>query len=142
MSDYREWTLSRGVQPPVSFVGELLLHSDGVAGISLWQSLASKGRWHALSVFRTREGRLLVYIAFRTRVTGELDNREVFTCEQPAELPALFAQYQQVAFPVIAQRMVGDPAKRQREAVELLARFQRQVAELLRSLPSTASRIG
>ncbi len=141
MSELKEWTLSRGTQQPVTFTGELVLHADGISGISLWQSFASKGRWHSLTLFRTGEGRYLLYVVFRTRVHGELDNREVFTCAELGELPALLTQYQQVAFPIIAQRMVGDPVRRQREAVDLLARFQRQAAELLRALPSTAARI-
>ena len=142
MSESKEWTLSRGVQQPVTFTGELLLHADGISGISLWQSLASKGRWHSLSLFRTREGRYLLYVVFRSRVHGELDNREVFTCADLGELPPLLVQYQQVAFPIIARRMQGDPRKRQRDSVELLARFQRQVADLFTALPSAATRIG
>lgn len=138
MPEMREWTLTLGVKPPVAFVGELIAHQDGVSGISLWQSLVSKGRWHALSIFKTREGRYVVYICFRTRVTGELDNREVFDVDAPAHLAAVFAQYQQVAFPMIAQRMVGDMASRQRATVELIARFQTQVSGLLASLPGGA----
>ncbi len=138
MAEAREWTLMRGVQAPVVFTGELLYHHDGVGGISLWQSLASRGRWHALSVFRSREGRLVVYLCYRTRMAGEIDNREVFMVDRVDELPALFSQYQQVAFPVIASRMPLDALRRQREVMDLLARFQAQVAKLLSALPGGA----
>ncbi len=138
MAESRQWTLTRGVQAPVVFTGELLFHHDGIGGISLWQSLVSRGRWHACSVFRSREGRLVVYLCYRTRVAGELDNREVFIIDRLEELPPLFAQYQQVAFPVIASRMGGDERQRQREVMDLLARFQTQVAKLLAALPGGA----
>src|SRR5579862_155413 len=138
MAESRQWTLMRGVQAPVVFTGELLYHHDGIGGISLWQSLASRGRWHALSVFRSREGRLVVYLCYRTRMAGEIDNREVFQVDRVEELPALLSQYQQVAFPVIASRMPGDPRRRQREVMDLLARFQAQVARLLSALPGAA----
>ena len=138
----KEWTLDRGLQQPLSFTGELVAHQDGTSQRSLWQSLVGGGRWHSLSIFRTREGRWVIYITFRTRVKGELDNREAFWCDQPADLPAVFAQYQQVAFPVIAARMIGDPAVRQRNAVELMGRYQRQVAYLLAAIPAATVKIG
>jgi hypothetical protein len=141
VADLREWTLTRGVQPPVVFVGELIAHHDGVSGISLWQSLVSKGRWHAISVFKTREGRFVVYICFRTRITGEVDNREIFDVDAAAHLAAVFAQYQQIAFPVIARRIVGDQRSRQRDTGDLVARFQAQVASLLAGLPEGASKL-
>ena len=141
MAEMREWTLTRGVQPPVVFTGSLMAHQDGVSGISLWQSLISSGRWHDLSLFRTREGRLVVYICYRTRITGELDNREVFTVDAPSELAAVFAQYQQVAFPVIAARMMGDARSRQQALGSLIARFQAQVASLLAALPESANKL-
>jgi hypothetical protein len=142
MAEMKEWTLSRGIEPPVVFVGELLHHHDGVGQTSLWQSLAGGGRWHALSIFRTREGRYVVYLTFRSRVKGELDNREVFWCDHATGLPAVFAQYQQVAFPVIAQRMQGAPDRCQRDAVDLLARYQRQVAAALAAVPAAMVKIG
>ena len=40
--------------------------------------------------------------------------------------------------PVIASRMPGDPRRRQREVMDLLARFQVQVARLLSALPGGA----
>ncbi len=142
MGQIKEWTLDRGLQQPISFTGELIIYLDGTGQRSLWQSLVGGGRWHSLSVFRTREGRWVVYITFRTRVQGELDNREAFWCDQPANLPAVFAQYQQVAFPVLAARMVGNPASSQRNAIELMARYQRQVAQILSAIPAAMVKIG
>ena len=142
MGQMKEWTLDRGLQQPLSFIGELIIYLDGTGQRSLWQSLVGGGRWHSLSVFRTREGRWVVYITFRTRVQGELDNREAFWCDQPADLPAVFSQYQQVAFPVLAARMVGDPASSQRNAIELMARYQRQVAQILSAIPAAKVKIG
>lgn len=142
MGQMKEWTLDRGLQQPISFTGELIIYLDGTGQRSLWQSLVGGGRWHSLSVFRTREGRWVVYITFRTRVQGELDNREAFWCDQPAHLPAVFAQYQQVAFPVLAARMVGNPASSQRNAIELMARYQRQVAQILSAIPAAMVKIG
>ena len=138
----KEWTLDRGLQQPLSFTGELITYLDGIGQRSLWQSLVGGGRWHSLSVFRTREGRWVVYITFRTRVQGELDNREAFWCDQSADLPTVFAQYQQIAFPVIAARMVGAPDSRQRNAMELMSRYQRQVAQLLSAIPAATVKIG
>lgn len=141
MAELREWTLSRGIEPPVVFVGEMLHHHDGIGQTSLWQSLTSGGRWHAVSIFRTREGRFVVYLTFRSRVKGELDNREVFWSDQANGLSAVFARYQQVAFPVIAQRMQGSPEKCQRDAVDLLARYQRQVEAALAAVPAAVVKI-
>ncbi|MBA3697453.1 MAG: hypothetical protein H0W78_01110 [Planctomycetes bacterium] len=141
MAEMKEWTLDRGLQPPVSFTGGLVAHQDGVGGRSLWQSLTGGGRWHSLSVFRTREGRWVVYFTFRSKVKGELGNREVFWCDHASDLPAIFSQYQEVAFPVLASRMLGDPASRQRHAVELMARYQRQVAQLLAAIPAATIKL-
>jgi len=141
MSEQKEWTLDRGLQPPVAFTGELVAHQDGIGGRSLWQSLTGGGRWHSLSLFRTREGRWVVYITFRSKVKGELGNREVFWCDQASDLPAIFSQYQQVAFPVLAARMLGDPGARQRHAVELMARYQQQVAQLLATIPAATVKL-
>lgn len=142
MAEMKEWTLDRGLQPPVTFIGELAAYQDGTGGRSLWQSLVGGGRWHSLSVFRTQEGRWVVYITYRTNVKGELGNREVFWCDQPADLPAIFAQYQQVAFPVLASRMTGDPEAVKRYAVELMSRYQRQVAMILAMIPAATVKIG
>jgi hypothetical protein len=142
MGEFKEWTLDRGLQPPVSFNGELLSHQDGSGQTSLWQSLVGGGRWHSLSVFRTREGRYVIYITFRTRVKGELDNREVFWCDHAGDLAAVFSQYQQVAIPVLAARMTGAPDKIQREAVDLIARYQRQAAAILAAIPASTLKLG
>ena len=141
MGEMKEWTLDRGLQPPVAFIGELVAHQDGVGGRSLWQSLTGGGRWHSLSVFRTREGRWVTYITFRSKVKGELGNREVFWCDKAADLPTIFAQYQQVAFPVIASRMLGDPVTVQKVAVDLMARYQQQAAKLLTMIPQVTLKI-
>jgi hypothetical protein len=142
MGEMKEWTLDRGLQPPVSFVGELISHQDGVGGRSLWQSLTGGGRWHSLSVFRTREGRWVTYITFRSKVKGELGNREVFWCDQASDLPAIFSQYQEVAFPVLAARMLGDATAKQRHTIELIARYQRQVAQILAAIPAATVKLG
>lgn len=142
MAEMKEWTLDRGLQPPVTFIGVLAAHQDGTGGRSLWQSLVGGGRWHSLSVFRTQEGRWVVYITYRTNVKGELGNREVFWCDHPSDLPAIFAQYQQVAFPVLASRMTGDPEAVKRYAVELMSRYQRQVATILAAIPAATVKIG
>ena len=142
MAEMKEWTLDRGLQQPLSFTGELVGHEDGTSQRSLWQSLVGGGRWHSLSLFRTRDGRWVAYITFRSRVKGELDNREAFWCDQPGDLPSVFAQYQHVAFPVLAARMVGDPEAAKRTAIELMARYQRQVARLLARIPAATVKIG
>jgi hypothetical protein len=141
MGEMKEWTLDRGLQPPVTFTGELVAHQDGIGGRSLWQSLTGGGRWHSLSVFRTREGRWVVYFTFRSKVKGELGNREVFWCDQATDLPAIFAQYQEVAFPVLAARMLGDQTAKQRHGVELMARYQQQVAKLLAAIPAATIKL-
>jgi hypothetical protein len=141
MAEMKDWTLDRGLQPPVTFTGELLAYQEGIGGRSLWQSLTGGGRWHSLSVFRTREGRWVVYFSFCSKVKGELGNREVFWCDQASDLPAIFSQYQEVAFPVLAARMTGDPAAKQRHAMELLARYQQQVAKLLATIPATTVKL-
>jgi hypothetical protein len=142
MGEIKEWTLDRGLQPPVSFAGELVAHLDGVGGRSLWQSLIGGGRWHNLSVFRTREGRWIAYITFTSNVKGEIGNREVFWCDQATDLPTIFSQYQQVAFPVLAARMTGDPATVQKAAVDLMARYQQQAAKLMTMIPQAALKLG
>jgi hypothetical protein len=142
MGDMKEWTLDRGLQPPLAFTGELVAHEDGIGSRSLWQSLTGGGRWHSLSIFRTGEGRWVAYITFRSRVKGELDNREAFWCDQPGELATVLAQYQQVAFPVLAARMLGDPASAQRNAIELMARYQRQAARVLARVPGATLKLG
>ena len=141
MAQMKEWTLDRGLQPPVSFTGELIAHQDGTGGRSLWQSLTGGGRWHSLSVFRTREGRWVVYFSFLSKVKGEIGNREVFWCDQAGDLPAIFSQYQEVAFPVLASRMLGDAATKQRHAMELMARYQRQVAQILATIPAATVKL-
>lgn len=138
----KEWTLDRGLQSPVTFTGELMAHLDGTSGRSLWQSLIGGGRWHNLSVFRSREGRWIAYITFKSNVKGELGNREVFWCDQATDLPTIFAQYQQVAFPVLAQRMIGEQVTVQKATVDLMARYQQQVAYLLKMVPAATVKIG
>jgi hypothetical protein len=135
MTDWREWTLDRGMQPPVSFIGEFLVCNDGIGGTSLWNSLVGGGRWHAISVFRTQEGRHVVYICYRSKVKGELENREVFWCDNACDIPTVLNQYQEVAMPVIAERLLIAPDKRQRAALDILARYQRQVAVVLAGIP-------
>jgi hypothetical protein len=142
MAEMKEWTLDRGLQPPVTFVGELVAYQDGTSGRSLWQSLVGGGRWHSISVFRTKEGRWVAYLTYRTNVKGELGNREVFWCDQPADLSAIFAQYQEVVFPVLASRMTGDPVAAKRYAVELISRYQSQVARILAAIPSATVKLG
>jgi hypothetical protein len=135
MTDWREWTLDRGMLPPVTFIGELMVCNDGVIATSLWNSLVGGGRWHVISVFRTYEGRYVVYFSYRTKVKGELENREVFWCDNASDIPTVFSQYQEVAMPVIAERLLIAPEKRQRAALDILARYQRQVAAVLAVIP-------
>jgi hypothetical protein len=135
MTEWREWTLNCGMLPPVTFIGELLISNDGVSGTSLWNSLVGGGRWHVISIFRTQEGRYVVYISYRSKVKGELENREVFWCDQPSELPTVLSQYQEVAMPVLAERLLIAPDKRQRAAMDILSRYQRQVSAVLAGLP-------
>jgi hypothetical protein len=142
MTNLREWTLDRGMQPPVVFIGELLTCNDGVTGTSLWNSLVGGGRWHVLSIFRTQEGRFVVYICFKTRVKGELENREVFWCDSPGDLPTVFSQYQEVAMPVLAARMLVVPKNKQRAGLDLIARYQRQVAVVLSKIPEVKLKLG
>ncbi len=135
MTDWREWTLDRGMQSPVVFIGELLVSNDGVTGTSLWNSLIGGGRWHVLSVFRTQEKKIVIYICYKSKVKGEFENREVFWCDHASDLPAIFNQYQEVAMPVIASRILVEPEQRQRAALDIAARYQRQVAVVLQAIP-------
>ena len=135
MADWREWTLDRGMQPPVTFIGEFITSHDGVSGTSLWNSLVGGGRWHVLSIFRTQEGRHVVYISYRSKVKGELENREVFWCDNASDVPTVLNQSQEVAMPVIAERLLIAPDKRQRAALDILSRYQRQVATILSAIP-------
>ena len=54
---------------------------------------------------------------------------------------AIFAQYQAIAFPVLASRMLGDQAAKQRHAVELMARYQQQVANVLAAIPAVTVKL-
>jgi hypothetical protein len=142
MSELREWTLTRGVQAPVVFLGQLIACHDGIGQTSLWNSLVGGGRWHVLSVFVTPENRYVVYIVYRTRVKGECDNREVFWCDHAADVASIFSQYHSVALPVIAERMVLPTDKKARAALDVTARFQRQVDAVLSAIPAARVKLG
>jgi hypothetical protein len=139
--DWREWTLDRGVQAPVVFIGQLMACHDGIGATSLWNSLVGGGRWHVLSVFLTPENRYVVYIVYRTKAKGELDNREVFWCDHAPDIAHIFSQYQSVALPIIAERMLLPPDKKSRAALDVTARFQRQVATVLAAIPAASVKL-
>lgn len=63
------YTLRRTGQAPLRFQGELLAEADGE-----YESGRDFNRWHELTVYRTRGGKYVLRIAYRSAHQGELDN--------------------------------------------------------------------
>jgi GNAT superfamily N-acetyltransferase len=134
MTEIRQWTLLRENADPAVFTGRLIAHSDGLTTLSVLDSVFSRGRYHSLSVFEDQSGGLVLYIIFRSRHAQELNHSEVFRIAALAEVPAACSGYQQVAFPLLAQRLRVPAHRRTGIAMALLKHYQRQVLDLQRQL--------
>lgn len=72
------YTLARTGDAPLTFEGEHL------AGISIERiSGRNRNRWHEIDLYRTRAGRYVLTIAYRTLWQGEHDTRRAIPCDTP-----------------------------------------------------------
>jgi hypothetical protein len=120
------FTLPRSGQPPLTFEGTLLTHSDG-----LHVGGKDNSRWHDLSIYRTKAGALVLCLHYTTCWQGEVGHDETAVCADPSCIIDALTHYDPCAY------LVGYPPGKQYEdkqarlKADLIMRFAAQVSDVL-----------
>lgn len=78
-------TVPRSGDSPLAFEGEHLADADSQA-----DGGPAEARWFVLELFRTRAGRYVARIGFRSKLRGEPDQDFARPCATPAEVREFF----------------------------------------------------
>ena len=135
-----EIRLPRSGLAPLVFTGGLIEGAD-VRGQR--QGGRDQNRWFELAVYRTKGGKYVLSIDYKTCWQGELDHEYAEVLDDPASLTAALRDYE-VGIPDLVQGFPPGAAyadKQARLLQDLTRRFQAQVSELLGADPAFAERV-
>jgi hypothetical protein len=135
-----EITLPRTGKAPLVFTGELVPGAD-VRGHSV--NGRDANRWFDLAVYRTKSGRYVLSIDYKTCWQGELGHEFAEVLDDPAALKDELREYE-LGIPEIVQGYPPGDAyadKQARLLADVRRRFQAQVSELLGADPAFAERV-
>lgn len=129
--------LSRTGREPLEFDGTLVAEASTHAHRG-----PQENRWHDLSVYRTRGGKIVLAVRYNTCWQGEHDHHDAEVFDAPSDL----ADYLQ-AYPAL-RAVAGYPPgvkdyedKQRRLKHALQAAFERAVSRLLDDVPGAVERI-
>jgi len=124
-------TLKRTGDRPLSFEGEKIAEIT-----SHYLADEKSSRWHALELYRTTKGQMVLSVVYRTLWQGELDHHFACICDKVDDIMDALHSYDPNAY------VVGFPGytealkvKEERRAQDLQLRYDTAVSDLLASLP-------
>lgn len=85
----KEYTLADSGNRPVKFTGELLTEATSEAPAGYLTQ-----RWHEASVYRTRSGKLVCQVRYRSTWRGEVNRDSVGVFESDDELAEFLEEYE------------------------------------------------
>jgi hypothetical protein len=127
MPQIQHYELPRTGLPDLTFRGALLVEVS-----SRLPHCQDPQRWHNVSVYRTEEAYLAVWIGYRSTFPGETPHDEVELINGPEELEPLLSLYNPAEHARIlsVEESGGGEARR-----DLISRYDRTVCDLLSRLP-------
>src|SRR3990172_4591788 len=131
-------TLTRTGQAPLVFDGERIADGDtqGIAG-------REHTRGHVAAVYRTAAGTYVVAVAFQTKWQGEQDRQWAVPASAGREVETLLREIgaESQALPVGYPAGEAYAEKQARMLVDLAARYDHLVSEILGAHPDFAERL-
>ncbi|TAL13915.1 hypothetical protein EPN95_04480 [Patescibacteria group bacterium] len=131
-----KYNLKRSCDAPVAFEGEILAEAGGK-----WQAGRELNRWHDITAYRTRGGRYILQIGYRTLWQGEEGHDFIFSSATLKTLVEELVAYDPTGH--VAGFPPGDQfhEKQTRLLAGVKTQYDARVAALLAAIPGAEEMI-
>jgi len=121
-----EFTIERTGQAPLTFVGTILTESSGARVQDQEQN-----RWHDIAIYRTKAGRYVVFVEYRSTWKAEIGRCEVAIFDNPKDVVRGLQNYDCTSYVAGFPPLEAYRERQERLLKDIQSRFEDQVSEVL-----------